>query len=177
MSEDESETTETMSSEEFNAIIESFFKGVDDVKPGDLPQFIEQVMGTVADVMDKDMSRGYGAAPAAVAACAVAAAWAANSHEKAGGITGFQASFVMWEFIKRWMRKEAPMMLVDYDLMLYPQYEYRFRKTLSKDTWEWLRSEAKRRLGSEDAHPNVRAHWVSIAEGRVPFGYSVSEEP
>jgi len=172
MSEEETEES-SMPKEEFDAIMEGFFTGIDDVKPEDLPVFIKQVMDTVADIADKDMSRGYCAAPVAVGACAVAAAWAANSHERAGGITGFQASFVMWTFIQQWMRKKSPMRLFDYEDMLFPQYEERFQRKISKDTWEWLRSEAKKRLSSDGVHPNVRAHWQSIVDGRVPFGYAV----
>lgn len=177
MIDEQNQGPNVMSKEEFKAIMDGFFEGIDTIKPADLPAFVEQVMNTVAEISEKDMGLGYSAAPVAVAACAVGAAWAANSHERAGGITGFQANFVMWEFIRRWMHKKAPMKLVDYELMLFPQYEDRFQPMIDESTWEWLRTEAKRRLNSEDGHPNVRAHWTSIAEGRVPFGYGVSGKP
>ena len=42
---------------------------------------------------------GYGAAPRAIAQAALATAWYLSSEF---GITGFQASFVMWDFILDW---------------------------------------------------------------------------
>lgn len=162
-----------MPPEELKAILESFFLGVDKVKPEDLPKFVEQVMGTVGKMSQRD---GYNAAPSAVAACAVAAAWAANSHEEGGGITGFQASFVMWEFIRRWMHKTTPMRLLDYGEMLFPQYEDHFDRCIDKSTWEWLQKETRKNLAKEShGSPGVRAHWEKIAAGHVPFGFTVRE--
>ena len=63
----------------------------------------------------------YGTVCHAMAAVAVQAAKAFNDSEQ-GGITGFQAGAVMWEFIKRFMHLEGPMRLVQYNDMLYPQY-------------------------------------------------------
>ena len=104
-----------------------------------LPDFINHVMN--------DYSHDYGTVCHAVAACALAAAWAAN-EEPNGGITGFQASFVMWDFIKQWSftHNKTGLRIVDFDNMLYPQYENKFNKTISKDLWERLQDEAKNLL-------------------------------
>lgn len=135
-----------------------------------LPEFINHIMN--------DYEHDYGTICHAVSACALAAAWAANKSES-GGITGFQASFVMWDFIRQWLKtsNEVGMKLVDYDDMLYPQYGYKFEKTIRKDTWEQLQSVAKKRLEEKDehVHPNVIAHWESIVKGVVPFGFTVTE--
>ena len=124
-----------------------------------------------------DYHHDYGTACHAIAACAIAAA-SVGSHEE--GITVFQAGFVMWDFIRHWNHEfnKTGMRLVDYDDMLYPQYEYKFDKTIDKDNWECIRQEAARKLeehkvNCDPAHPDVLAHWKSIMDGHVPFGYKV----
>ena len=135
-----------------------------------LPDFINHVMN--------DYSHDYGTVCHAVAACALAAAWAAN-EEPNGGITGFQASFVMWDFIKQWSftHNKTGLRIVDFDNMLYPQYENKFNKTISKDLWERLQDEAKNLLAESgrNANPAVVSHWKSISAGVVPFGYTVED--
>ena len=94
-----------------------------------------------------------------------------------GGITGFQASFIGWEMIKEFFHEsKIGMRLVDYEDMLYPQYEEKFKKIISKDIWESLQKQAEINLKeSPDAHPKVIKHWKSIVEGKVPFGYKVKD--
>lgn len=134
-----------------------------------LPDFINHIMN--------DYFHDYGTACHAVAACALAAAWAANDKE---GLTGFQAGFVMWDFVKQWNNKgnKCGMRLVDYDKMLYPQYEDEFGKRISADVWHRIQAEAKKNLEEREyfVHPAVKAHWESIVKGEVPFGYKVSDK-
>ena len=86
---------------------------------------------------------GYGEAPRAIAQAALATAWYLSSEF---GITGFQASFVMWDFILDWQYRnnKCGLKMIDYDDMLYPQYEYKFEKTLSTDIFEALQKEASK---------------------------------
>ena len=94
-----------------------------------------------------------------------------------GGITGFQANAIMWTFIRNWMYHEGPMKLVHYERMLYPQYEGEFAKEIDKDTWKCLQDSARKKLTeSVNVAPKVRAHWLSIAEGNIPFGYTLAKE-
>lgn len=119
---------------------------------------------------------GYGTAPRAIAQAALATAWYLASDF---GITGFQAGCVMWDFIRDWQYSgnECGMKIVNYDDMLYPQCEYKYEKTISRDTFEALQKTAKKNLEeSEYAHPNVINHWKSIVDGNVPFGYVVRED-
>lgn len=148
-----------------------------------LPAFMEEVLS---------MDHTYESIVTAIAMCAVAAAWAANNHPNydsvlslgKGGITGWQASFVMrvfvWEFVGHWMHKQgsAGMKLVDFDNMLYPQYDYKFNDhTISASTFEALQEKAKNRLEtSKYASKKVRAHWESIVAGTVPFGWEIRKE-
>lgn len=94
-----------------------------------------------------------------------------------GGITGFQANAIMWTFIRNWMYHEGPMKLVHYERMLYPQYEGEFAKEIDKDTWKCLQDSARKKLAeSGHVHPDVCAHWVSIVDGHIPFGYTLAVE-
>jgi len=101
--------------------------------------------------------------------------WAINNH-KQGGVTGFQAGAIMWENISNWdsSYKGKPLKLMDFSNMLYPQYDHQFAKEISVDTWKYLQKEAKKKLvESPTASDKVIAHWKSIGDGVVPFGYIV----
>ena len=140
----------------------------------------EQTLETLPAFMKKilDEPQSYESIVEAIAACAVGAAWAADHHEN-GGITGFQGSWVMWQFIKHWMCKgdSCGLRLVDYDDMLYPQYDYKFcDKTISKSTWEALQKKAAEYLAEGCGVEEVKAHWRSIVNGVEPFGYTVKED-
>lgn len=85
----------------------------------------------------------------------------------------------MWDFIKNWKKvdNKCGLRLIDYDDMLYPQYEEKMDKTISKANWEVLQKEAKKKLETvKEAHPKVIEHWQSIVEGNVPFGYKVVDD-
>lgn len=125
--------------------------------------------------MVNDYEHDYGTSVHAVAASAVAAAWATCGKV---GLSGFQASIVMWYFIKNWIKttNETGLRLIDYDDMLYPQYEEKFEKTISPENWEALQKKAKELLASErHACLSVIEHWKKIAGGEVPFGYVVKD--
>lgn len=132
---------------------------------------------TFLKYVEENGDKGYGAAPRAMAQAALAVAWyLANKF----GITSFQAGFVMWDFVRGWSYRnnKTGLRIVDYDNMLYPQYEDKFQKTITPTVWESLQKEAKERLenDTEYTHPKVIEHWKSIANGVVPFGYEVKEE-
>ena len=67
--------------------------------------------------------------------------------------------------------------MIDYDNLLYPQYEDKFLdKTISKKLWETLQQEAQKALDEHDLVCfEVYAHWQNIVDGLVPFGLSVKE--
>lgn len=138
-----------------------------------LPNFIDHIMN--------DYQHDYGTICHALSACALAAVWAANKHEQ-GGITGFQAGFVMWDFIRGWMYSDnrTALRIVDYDKMLYPQNAYKFDKVISKKTFKGIQKAAQENLdrikNGEVAHPDVIKHWKSIVSGNVPFGYKIKND-
>lgn len=119
----------------------------------------------------------YGVAPRSMSQAALATAWFLSSEF---GITGFQAGFVMWDFIRDWLysSNECGLRIVNYDDMLYPQCADRFHKTISKGCWDSIQKAAKKNLEErhEHVHPDVKAHWQSIVDGTVPFGYQVVDD-
>ncbi len=132
--------------------------------------------------LDTEYEHDYGTICKAMAAVALQAARKMDQQSQ-GGITGFQAGAVMWDFVQAWMSLEGPLRLVQYNDMLYPQSAYKFEKTISADCWADLQAEAKKRVAEyhqqgTDAHchPNVLVHWYSIINGVVPFGYTVKED-
>lgn len=144
-------------------------------------KFFEDLTAFLKDI-EENYNTDYGGTPRAIAQASLAVAWYLAVEF---GITGFQASFVMWEFIHDWnyRNNKTGMRIMDYDDMLYPQYAYKFDKTISSRTWTDIQDEAKNRLAEDDdetrcyrVHPEVRAHWQSIVDGVVPFGYTVIED-
>ena len=119
---------------------------------------------------------GYGTAPRAIAQAALATAWYLASDF---GITGFQAGCTMWDFIRDWnySGNKCGLKIVDYDNMLYPQYDDYFEKTIRRDVFEALQEEAEKNLrnSTQYTHPAVINHWKSIVDGDVPFGYVVRD--
>lgn len=152
-------------------IHEQWYANAKHVTMETLPTFLNKLVN--------DYSYDYGTICHAISAGAIATATALN-NSNIGGITGFQASFVMWGFIQHWMKEsnKCGLRLVDYDDMLYPQYESKLDKTISASTWESIQKEAKARLETDSsrAHEAVVAHWKSIVDGVVPFGYTVKND-
>ena len=161
-------------------IINSWFKARPQT-PAELATFVEKLVG--------EYNHDYGTICHAVAAAACAAAHTVDADPAQGGITGFQGSAVMWEFVRRWMHYEGPLRLLKYDDLLYPQYEEKFDKLISLETATWLKEEAQKRL-AEDAKDletakalgiphltseRVLEHWRKIAEGWLPFGFKIGD--
>lgn len=128
--------------------------------------------------VEDNCNTGYGEAPRAMAqACLAVGYYFAESF----GITGFQAGCVMWDFIYGWMypHNKCGLKLVNYDGMLFPQYRHKYEKTITRSVWEALQKRAKENLEEKNVefvHPDVLAHWDSIAKGYVPFGYTVTKD-
>lgn len=135
---------------------------------------LEELKNYVKDI-EKNYNYDYEVAPRAIAQGALAVAW---YLEQEMGITGFQASFVMWDFIIGWQFRynKCGLKQIDYDEMLYPQYEDKFEKVISENTWKKLQEQADVNLKKNpSAHPEVIEHWKNIVAGNVPFGYKVKE--
>lgn len=137
----------------------------------------EQTAETIGDFIKhvmNDYHLDYSTVCFAVAASAIAAVHAADNQEH-GGITGWQAGYIMFEIIRQmnYPNNKCGLRIINYDDMLFPQYGYKFEKTIDPDTFMALQEEALIRLKNHDAHPAVINHWKSIADGVVPFEYEI----
>lgn len=135
----------------------------------------EKLIAFIKELM-VNTKHDYGTVVDAMAAIAIAALEYANTFQ---GITGSQAGFIMWSFIREWKFKsnKCGLKLVDYDKMLYPQYKDYFEKTISAEIFKKLQEVASEKLkDTNHVHPAVIQHWQSIAEGQVPFGYKIKEK-
>lgn len=155
-----------MEQKEFEEKYSGRLKDIQDVN--DLPKFLEEMLKDADD---------YGSIVSCISYGAIATAWTMNHHPN-GGITGFQASFIMWEFIKQWMysNNKCGLKIVDYDDFLYPQREERLNKTISLGVWKLIQKQAQEKLVNSDACEEVTKHWQNIVDGVVPFGYEIEEE-
>lgn len=135
---------------------------------------LDDLMNYIQNIRD-NYDIGYGTAPRAIAQAALAASYYLADMF---GITEFQAGFVMWDFVRDWSFRgnKCGLKIVNYDDMLYPQYNYKFQKTIKKDTFEALQKAAENNLKKHQfASSAVIKHWKSIVDGNVPFGYIIED--
>lgn len=135
-------------------------------KRREIGEDFDKLVEFLKDVRD-NYNTDYGTAPRAIAQASVATAWYLAS---VFGITGFQAGFVMWDFIRDWQYRnnECGLKIIDYDNMLYPQYEYKFtEKTISKWQWEALQKQAQKEL--DRIQETVESYNRNQAEGMEDF--------
>lgn len=161
--------TRTQIKEE-DGIHNEWYEATKDITLDELPTFMQHLMD--------DYEHDYGTICHAIAAGAIATARAMDRDESQGGITGMQASFIMWIFVQKWMGYEdRPLVLIQGTDLLYPQYDYKF-KTITKDMWEWVQNKAKENLKEDNPYVSSRvlAHWAGISDGHVPFGLTIRKE-
>lgn len=143
----------------------------------------QQTIESIPIFIDKMMNRyehDYGTICHAIAACALATINAVASEE---GITGFQYGAIMWLLIRHgwYPNNQAGMKLINYDEILYPQNADSFEKKLDLDVFLKLMDMAKEKIKEAESDDNelyavddeVMKHWKKIANGEVPFGYTV----
>lgn len=155
---------------EGSGVHKDWYKRAREMTLENLPEFLKE--------LTEKYEHDYGTICHAIASSAIATAWAVERTPQ-GGITGFQAGAIMWEFIQNWMTeyKNKPLRLVNYENMLFPQYEDNFKNTIAKGTADWLKKEAGKKLkDSDNMHPDVKAHLDKVAGGWIPFGYKVEDE-
>jgi hypothetical protein len=157
--------------EEFNVIKEEWKTKAKTCTVETLSTFIKE--------LTENYTHDYGTICHAMTIASIAAAWAIDRSEQ-GGITGFQAGAIMWEFIKEWnySHNKVGLRLIDYDNFLYPQYEHSFEKVITKRTFEVLQREAEILIKNNSIDTTcieVYKHWQSIVDGVVPFGYTVKD--
>lgn len=140
---------------------------------------LEELPALLTEMIDRP--HDYGSICVALGIAAATTAWAMNKHPNAG-ITGLQAGFVAWEMLRHWgslYPGACGGRMQDFDNLLYPAYADKFT-TIPKANFEDVQEKARDLLkkhgetGADHVHPDVWAHWNSIASGDVPFGLSLS---
>lgn len=133
---------------------------------------------TIGDFVKKlanNYEHDYGTIVHAMAAAAGATLSALNNCSQ-GGITGFQASCLMWQILQQEFHIEWPTKLVRYEHLLFPAYEYEFN-AIPYDIWVWLRDRAKFLSENEkELDPTVIRHMKEIADGKVPYGFRIARQ-
>lgn len=142
----------------------------------------QQTMATLPAFMEKlsKHQHDYSSICYALAAAATGAATALD-RGPSGGITGFQAGAVMWEFMSSWNGIKGPAKLVKFENAIYPQYAEEFAgMTIEYETFEHIKKLAKERAveieKGDHAVGSVYYHMKSIAEGNAPFGMRVKDK-
>lgn len=128
-----------------------------------LPKFINHLMN--------DYDHDYGTCVKAVTAAMLGTFWAFDKQE---GFTGFQVRFIPWMMMNEfWGKSEIGRKVINFDDMVFPQYEDRFRNTISKEVFKRLQESASKFIEEGCLHPDVKKHMESIVAGEVPFGYKL----
>lgn len=132
----------------------------------------EEEMKKFNDELFNDHHHDYGTICHAVAASTLTHL---NNLLYKESMTGLQSSFVMWEIIQRMFNIEVGAMLIKFDDMLYPQYEYKFNSnTIDNNTFKLLQEKAQERMDESGLMTSrVRHHMQSIVDGKIPFGYEL----
>ncbi len=136
----------------------------------------EQTMETLPAWLEtlKKFPHEYGTAPRALAAAAVGVATALNRTDQFH-ITGFQGSFVKWDFLKGWEGFDGNLRLQKGDDLMYPQYARKFN-SIPESFFNDVVAKAKKKLeNTSNVSPEVKAHWEKLAKGEVPFGLAIEK--
>lgn len=156
------------------AVIEAWYAEAKKATPANFAEFVRKLMN--------DYEHDYGTICHAVAAAALAAAHAVD-RSPSGGITGFQAQMIFWQFFRKWGAfsgdDEGPVGLRFYKQMIYPQCREKFEKTMPVETKDRIVELAKAELAKTDARnmdPEVRKHMQEVADGFLPWGYTVKKD-
>lgn len=134
------------------------------------------------DELQNNYEHDYGTIVHALEAVMIAAY---NVLEKSpqGGITGNQAGYLGWTFVRRFITDtKGPQRVVTYEHLLYPHLVNRSFLAISKETMKWVREEAKRKLEQTEferyeiqPNPELKAYWEELIAGKIPEGMHLEE--
>jgi hypothetical protein len=154
-------------SEDDKDIIDSWYKRAREVTPETFGDFINELLHGY----DLD----YGAKIHAAAACTIAMFIACDDIFS---FSGFQSSASIMQVLYKlnYPYNKTGIRVIDYDNMLYPQYEDTFR-SIPRKTWKLIRKRADELIeeNRSTADPSVLHHWMNISFGGVPFEYYISD--
>lgn len=118
-------------------------------------------LNTILDILEK-REHDYGTC---VYAMSIAALSSYYYMASVLGVTGFQASCADLDFIRRTRNMDAGFIIIDFNKLLYPQYDiYNDLHEAIKANIDKLKEKAKEKLKDcEGAHLDVIAHWKKLA--------------
>lgn len=129
------------------------------------PRSIDELTDIICDLTER--KHDYGTC---VYAMSIAATAAFNYMASTLGVTGFQASCADMDILRRTRGYEHGFQVINYENLLYPQYEDQFGLSRAKlladpGVRKIVRAAAKKLLKdrSADAHKDVLAHWKQLA--------------
>jgi len=143
-----------------------WMKEIDNIKTiDDLNTFINKLLN--------DYEHDYGTIVHAVF-CIMMASFKYANDGKQGGITGFQASCLMWMFIDKFGHCSGPKRLFPFYNLLFPQYDYNFNK-IDGEIYLEIKKEAERILTGQ-CSDRVRKRCTDIINGKLPLGFEILNE-
>lgn len=144
-----------------------------------IPEAHKQTVETLPEFLRKlceDYRHDYGTYVHAAAAAAIGAVAAFDHHPDSGGMTGFQAGCLGWEMIREYMSIRGPARLLEYENLIFPQYDYKFEKTITAETWAEIQKKARQMIAeNRTVHPDVLRRWESIVAGELPNGFALEQ--
>lgn len=149
-------------------IQDEWYKQADKMTMDKLPEFLKH--------LTEDYQHDYGTICHAISAGALATVHAMNNLP-CGGITGFQAGFVMWGIIREmnYRNNKCGLRIQDMDKLLYPQYEEQFH-CISNETWQSVRKEAVILLeGNERLHEKYLRDMEQYEKDMNQFEFDVKQ--
>lgn len=160
----------TIDEEKDDALIRSWTEEARKVENMDqFKQLYEKLTG--------EYQHDYGSSIKATGALMIAA-FELMERSSSGGFTGFQVSFLPWMMIDEFMSLgKCGQRILDFEKILYPQYDHNFEKVISERVHEQLIEKAKSNLeNTTNCADEVRKRWELIASGELPEGWRVSED-
>ena len=155
------------SSKEFKELKKQWLEEVKTINSKNkLDRFVKKVM--------TGYEHDYGTYVHAVSVCAKAFIRFYGSE-----MTGFQASFLMWDIIRNTFGKHDKfgLQLIEYESILFPQLLHRFKVVFDDDTHKKIIETAKQYLAEhKDANEEVRKHWEKLATGWLPNCVSLKND-
>lgn len=147
---------------------EQWYKQARDMSMEELPGFVNHLIS--------DYQHDYGTICHALTAAGVATMWAMNMHPQ-GGITGFQAGYIMWQFIREWnyQGNKTGLRIIDYDNFLYPQYHEKNQKTILPDIWHSIQKTAQENINEADKE--YAEYLVKMDQYRIDINAFIKKYP
>lgn len=90
-----------------------------------------------------------------------------------GALTLIYGLYRLMELLNKIFHRKPKM---DHDWLLWPQYAdtaHYYDQRISQTQWVILQSKARVLYKEQEASDKIKAHWKSITEGVVPFGFKV----